>query len=595
MVVRAVNYDELHAPRNTIDQLIDTYPPPSDLDVDEARSVHDKHKYAIQAIIANQLGSRGKTWLQLRLQRDIRTPVQQYLSSVVVGRRAPVAVDYQGWAFYPQAKQYILDNAPAEAIYQLLGLRGDDSEDENEDDMASWRTPMAHGRSSVHGAVGAHATAAAAGVAHAEGEDESDDDGAPVDVAALLQATGRKKRKRTTTSTTAGSTDMNEKERGAAKLRKLREKLLSSAAKRAAERAEADSDDESPINTLLDLALLKATTTSAATSAGADDRYLGRAPKVSDIPAALVNSFDYSKGGDTVTFFENLEDFFDIHDVKPKHQGACLLICTTGTIRKQLRTQRQQNPGLQYDAMKEWVEMVTARPDEDSIIYKKFISETQGRSNFRKYVTELTERFEECKKHGVQIPAFQFRQVLCDNMHPSILTKLKEDPAFRSQKLPILIEKAVALEESMRDAGTLRMASAADPRQSPEIQSYIDTEVNRRMHGGKGDGKGKGQRGKGKGGKSKSKGNKGKGKGKAKGSGGRGTAKDLPQHVKCTATVKSFYTAEQWKERTALVKDRGNPHTRPDLHKKDRYKGEFVCWVCRTYGDHTLDRCPRYA
>ena len=57
MVVRAVNYDELHAPRNTIDQLLDTHPPPDDLDIDEARNVNEKHQYAIQAIIANQLSS----------------------------------------------------------------------------------------------------------------------------------------------------------------------------------------------------------------------------------------------------------------------------------------------------------------------------------------------------------------------------------------------------------------------------------------------------------------------------------------------------------------------------------------------------------
>lgn len=116
------------------------------------------------------------------------------------------------------------------------------------------------------------------------------------------------------------------------------------------------------------------------------------------------------------------------------------------------------------------------------------------------------------------------------------------------------------------------------------------------MQAGKGDGKGKGKHGKGNGGKSKTKSKgKGNGKDKAKSSGGRSASNDLPQHVKCTAMVRPSYTENQWKERMELVKCRRNPHTRPDLHKKDRYKGEFVCWVCRTYGDHTVDRCPRYA
>ena len=135
---------------------------------------------------------------------------------------------------------------------------------------------------------------------------------------------------------------MSEKERGAAKLRRLQEKLLRSAAKRAAEREE-DSDDDSPLHTLLDLELLKATraTSTAATAAarGLDDQH-GRPPNVSDLLARLANSFDYTKGGDTTTFFEVLEDHFDVLDVKEKFKGACLLLCTTGTIHKQLQAQR---------------------------------------------------------------------------------------------------------------------------------------------------------------------------------------------------------------------------------------------------------------
>jgi len=78
-MVVSVKYDELHAPRNTIDQLLTAFPPPDDLNVEEGRILSEKHYYAIQAVIANALGSRGKTWLQLKLQKDIRAPVQRYL------------------------------------------------------------------------------------------------------------------------------------------------------------------------------------------------------------------------------------------------------------------------------------------------------------------------------------------------------------------------------------------------------------------------------------------------------------------------------------------------------------------------------------
>ena len=58
-MVVSVKYDELHAPRNTIDQLLTAFPPPDDLNVEEGRILSEKHYYAIQAVIASSQRCSG--------------------------------------------------------------------------------------------------------------------------------------------------------------------------------------------------------------------------------------------------------------------------------------------------------------------------------------------------------------------------------------------------------------------------------------------------------------------------------------------------------------------------------------------------------
>jgi hypothetical protein len=616
MVAEVVtDYSQLNAPRLDIDERIARFDPPDDLDLAESQSIQTRHFYAIQACIAHQLASGDKTWDTLRYNTNIRIPVENYLLDESTG-----VTTYASWAYHRQAKIYILGHAPRAAdgtskvIYELLGIalpRAEDSDEEQKQDSEEGDQVGQQNQDDNQ------AEQQGDGKGDQSAESDEDEDRRPIDTTDLLRPllTSASKRK-TPTKAAKAPTEAD-------KRRKLQEELFASWKRRSAAFSAAASvaggastghgvpptgpataaaapattagfvsPSRSDYETLIQLQMLN----SSGHGGGGDRK---KQPKPADIPKKLLESIDY-QSTNTIAFFEELEDYFDVDNIDDKYRVQVLLWCTKGTIRKNMRDMRAAGTATTYDDFKTWLIDTNTQPGEKSEVYKRLRNFYQQERRFRIYLNELTERYKDCQKFGITITEWQFRDILTTNMSNSLQARLMEMPEYESMPLRDLAAKAEAIETSLLKAGTLENSRGRIRNNVATLDETLDERIDARLaayeNGGgkkKGDGKGKGSTHS----SEKKKKNKGKGKGKGKkdkGTGGRGTTGKLPQNVYCKATVKALYTEDEWAARMELTRSGGNPKSRPELYRKDRYQNRYVCWTCRTFGEHTMDQCPKW-
>jgi hypothetical protein len=592
MVAKSVGFDQLSGPRTHIDVLIDRFPAPDIQDAEIANKINKEHVLAITSVISDGL-CRDWKLESFRFNRDIRAPVQKYMAGLQPAR------EFHGWSFYRMAKKVIIEQDNELATYQLLGIKPGDTPPEvaggRVDTLGLFSSPNKGARkrnfntsSTAKSKVDAEAAALKryrAGVLHSlrksaqkrkrgDTDDDQDDADLPEDGDA-----------------SPGDDDENDSDMGGA----------------------AGAADASDIGAKLD----RLVEISEFNTIGLDKGASGEKIKLADVPKHLIEAIDYMQG-DTKKYIDGLQMFLRLkgrtsNDTKLQ----CLLWGTKGTLLKMLMRKIDTTPGILYETCVEWVEGTNTRRNEEDLRIKEYEQHRQGSTLVRPYITQLIELYEDCTERGIDITPQQFRRKLLDGMIRPLRAELMKRPDYRTMDVITLTETAESLEEGLLEAGTLRnsnnqLADEDSKAETKRLRKLVKATMDEHnvQYGwsdqkGKGKGKGNNSKGQGKGqGKGNGKGHgKGKGKGgskgKGKGKGGRGATNGrggtpLPSDVRCSATVKSLYTQDEWDSRLQMTRDGTSPKAKSWLYNRDRYKGQFVCWSCRTFGDHTMDRCPRW-
>eukprot|EP01050_Picozoa_sp_SAG11_P010094 SAG11_NODE_993_length_6261_cov_114.016391_3_plen_235_part_00 len=173
--------------------------------------------------------------------------------------------------------------------------------------------------------------------------------------------------------------------------------------------------------------------------------------KHSDIPSALQDSLDV-RGRD---FLDSFNDFLDTQTYFDADCVRALLLCTKGTLRKQLRKLRLLRPGDTLEDVLQWMQYLLSKRNEDDLTQEAFEAVQQGRQPFRAYVERLTEAYDDCTAAGITITPFHFRKHLVGHMsktRKTLRVELMRMPTFRTMPLEELTEHAEALEESLHEA-----------------------------------------------------------------------------------------------------------------------------------------------
>ena len=231
------------------------------------------------------------------------------------------------------------------------------------------------------------------------------------------------------------------------------------------------SPSQSDYETLIQLQMLN----SSGHGGGGDRK---KQPKPADIPKKLLESIDY-QSTNTIAFFEELEDYFDVDNIDDKYHVQVLLWCTKGTIRKNMRDMRAAGTTTTYDDFKTWLIDTNTQPGEKSEVYKRLRNFYQQEQQFQIYLNELTERYKDCQKFGITITEWQFRDILTTNMSNSLQAQLMEMPEYESMPLRDLAAKAEAIETSLLKAGTLENSRGRIRNNVATLDETLETAENR--------------------------------------------------------------------------------------------------------------------